>query len=188
LNYTVVSGDTLGSIAGSQHSGICNIATANNIQNINLIEIGQVLIIPTGCTNIDNTTCAGPAPVAASATCVAGLPNSYTVVSGDTTSKIAADFNITLDGLLAANPAITNPDAIQVGQVINIPVCPNSQCDIVGTYIVQSGDLYYDLATKYTTTVGQIKSLNPQVDPTKLAVGQTIILPQNCHNLTSATA
>lgn len=52
-NYTVASGDTLTSIAEQFDSGICDIATANNNENINLIEPGQVLTIP---TNINSSS------------------------------------------------------------------------------------------------------------------------------------
>jgi len=45
----------------------------------------------------------------------------YTVVEGDSLSAIAYKFNITLQELEAANPEITNPDDIKVGQVLNIP-------------------------------------------------------------------
>ena len=43
------------------------------------------------------------------------------VRSGETLSGIARQFGIKLQGLLAANPAIHNPDQIAVGQAINIP-------------------------------------------------------------------
>ncbi len=45
----------------------------------------------------------------------------YTIALGDNLYGIATKFNVTYDQLLAANPQITNPDFIVVGQVINIP-------------------------------------------------------------------
>lgn len=45
----------------------------------------------------------------------------YTVVSGDTLTKIATKFHTTVQAILAANPSITNPNNITVGQVIVIP-------------------------------------------------------------------
>lgn len=47
--------------------------------------------------------------------------NTYTVVSGDTMSRIAAKLGVTLDALIAANPQVTNPDYIDVGQILNVP-------------------------------------------------------------------
>ena len=45
----------------------------------------------------------------------------YSVKPGDTLSKIAARNGITLAQLLKANPQITNPDRINVGDVVNLP-------------------------------------------------------------------
>lgn len=49
-----------------------------------------------------------------------GNTSTYVVVSGDTLSRIASRFGLTLAQLLALNPQITNPNLIQVGQVINV--------------------------------------------------------------------
>jgi len=48
-------------------------------------------------------------------------PTPYTVRSGDTLSKIAAAHKVTVQMILDINPQITNPDVIEVGQVIMIP-------------------------------------------------------------------
>jgi murein DD-endopeptidase MepM/ murein hydrolase activator NlpD len=45
----------------------------------------------------------------------------YTIKAGDTLSKIAARNGLTLAQLLQANPQITNPDRINVGDVVNLP-------------------------------------------------------------------
>ena len=45
----------------------------------------------------------------------------YTVKAGDTLSKIAARNGLTMDQLLQANPQISNPNRINVGDVLNLP-------------------------------------------------------------------
>jgi LysM repeat protein len=50
-------------------------------------------------------------------------PTPYTVRAGDTLSKIAAANRVTVQMILDINPQITNPDVLEVGQVIMIP-CP----------------------------------------------------------------
>ena len=45
----------------------------------------------------------------------------YTIKAGDTLSKIATRNGLTLAQLLQANPQITNPDRINVGDVVNLP-------------------------------------------------------------------
>jgi LysM repeat protein len=54
-------------------------------------------------------------------------PQVYTIKTGDTLSKIARKFNVTLDALLAANKdTIKNPNRIRVGDEIVIPL-PETQ-------------------------------------------------------------
>jgi LysM repeat protein len=45
----------------------------------------------------------------------------YTIESGDLLGAVAQRFGITLDELLAANPQITDPNTIQVGDIVTIP-------------------------------------------------------------------
>jgi len=41
-------------------------------------------------------------------------------------------------------------------------------------YVVQSGDTLGSIAQKYTTTVDELMTLNPGIDPTALRVGQRV--------------
>lgn len=101
-------------------------------------------------------------------------------MSGDTLTTIANNFNITLASLEAANKQnVPNPDVISVGELLHIPVCPNTLCR-VKVYNIKGGDTYAKLASKWSTTVGQILAFNPYVDASKLAVGQEINLPTHC--------
>jgi LysM repeat protein len=51
----------------------------------------------------------------------------YTVEAGDLLGTIAQRFGLTLDELLAANPQITDPNTIQVGDIVTIPEAPGEQ-------------------------------------------------------------
>lgn len=178
--YTVKAGNTLFQISDETGVGVCDIAAASGIDNINLIYPDQILTIPIGCTTTDNTTCVTTPDTPATDTCVKGPPPTYTVVSGDTLGAIAKDFEITTAALISANSQISNPDVISIGQVINVPICPGSSCKSVDDYTIVSGDTFFDLASKSQTTVGQIKASNPGVKPETLAVGQVIKLPTGC--------
>lgn len=46
--------------------------------------------------------------------------DSYTVQSGDTLSKIARRYRMSLAELLRRNPTLRNPNRIRVGQTINV--------------------------------------------------------------------
>jgi len=52
-------------------------------------------------------------------------PFTYTVQTGDTMSSIALKFGVSIDDLQAANPQIS-PNAMSVGQVLNIPSSPDN--------------------------------------------------------------
>src|SRR4051794_14943206 len=49
------------------------------------------------------------------------MANSHTVESGESLGAIAKQHNMTVPEILAANPDITNPNLIRLGQVIQIP-------------------------------------------------------------------
>jgi LysM repeat protein len=50
----------------------------------------------------------------------AGQPAKGSVKAGDTLGAIAGRFGVTVDGIRRLNPAITDPNVIQVGQVIRM--------------------------------------------------------------------
>lgn len=73
-------------------------------------------------TIINNLTGRKPKPASQGTPTVSRSPNqTHTVRPGDSLSKIAANYSLTLQQLLAANPTIVNPDVIQPGQTITIP-------------------------------------------------------------------
>ncbi|GJC88437.1 intracellular hyphae protein 1 [Colletotrichum liriopes] len=116
---TVKSGQTLTTIAERYNSGICDIASLNKLANPNVINVGQVLLVPVDVCNPDNTSCLAPS---GEATCVTGGPATYTIKSGDTFFVVAQSLGITTDSLTGANPGVV-PENLQIGQVINVPVC-----------------------------------------------------------------
>lgn len=112
--YTVVSGDTLSGIAVNNGVSLAALETANpQVANPDQIFVGEVINLPAGAVIPVTGSTAVPTPVPGSTT--------YTVVTGDTLSSIAANKGVTLAALEAANPQITNPSLIFVGNIINIP-------------------------------------------------------------------
>ncbi|MBR6289390.1 MAG: LysM peptidoglycan-binding domain-containing protein [Acholeplasmatales bacterium] len=92
----------------------------------------------------------------------------YTVVPGDTLSKIAKKYNTSVDEILKLNPQIKNPNLINVGQKIKVKSSPVY-------YTVVSGDSLYKIANKYGTTVDNLLKLNPDIKtPSLIRVGQKI--------------
>ncbi len=120
-----------------------------------------------------------PTAVATSIPPVAN-PSVYTVQSGDTMGLIAQQFGFTLQELLAANPQITAPDSIQIGDVINIPgaggtTTPPQSGERVHT--VQAGENLYRIGLLYGCTVAQLVQHNSLANPDSLEIGQQIRIP-----------
>jgi len=104
ISYTVVRGDTLNKLARTYNTTVQSIVELNNIQNPNLIYVGQTLIIET-YTSSSNS----------------GNYITYTVRRGDTLWGIARRYNTTVQKIVSLNQ-IQNPNLIYPGQVLRIPV------------------------------------------------------------------
>ena len=146
INYTIVKGDTLYSIAKKYNTTIDEIKSLNNLTNNNL-TIGQILRIPvSGQNNFTN----------------------YTVDKGDTLYSIAKKYNTTIDEIKSLNNLTNNN--LTIGQILRIPV--GSQNNFIN-YTVAKGDTLYSIAKKYNTTVKQLKNTNNLTTDT-LSIGQIL--------------
>jgi len=118
--YTVVKGDTLSEIALRHGVTVRDLANHNGIADPNRIRVGQVLEIPAA-----TRTPRGGSSSSGGSTSVdrQSIPSDgkYTVQEGDFPGKIAQKFGIKTADLMAANPQITDPTRLRVGQVLTIP-------------------------------------------------------------------
>ncbi|MFN8483462.1 MAG: LysM peptidoglycan-binding domain-containing protein [Anaerolineae bacterium] len=108
MPYVVQPGDTVLGLAQRFGTSVEAIVEANHLTNPHLIRAGQTLIICPG---------GHPVPPQPPSPCC-GRP--YVVRPGDTLSAIALRFNTTVYALARANN-LANPNAIYVGQVLNVP-------------------------------------------------------------------
>jgi LysM repeat protein len=108
--YTVVAGDTLGTIAARYATTVATLAALNHLANPNLIYVGQVLLVPAGSPIPAGSQGGEPSwgPAAGS---------THTVVAGDTLGAIAARYGTTVATLAALNH-LANANLIYVGQVL----------------------------------------------------------------------
>ncbi|KAK7510611.1 extracellular protein 6 [Phyllosticta citriasiana] len=172
--YVIAQGDTLTKIAEKFNRGICDIAKTNNITVPDFILAGAKIIIPPQVCHPDSTSCIST--VTPTATCINGGPGFYIIQQGDTLGQVARAFNITLEALEGANKAnIPNPDVVNIGQVVNIPICDNSMAEVT-PYKIKAGDTFFILGRRYRSSEGQIRAVNPGVNPNTLQVDQVITL------------
>lgn len=154
--YTVVSGDTLSGIGGKTGSDWHSIAQINGIPAPYTIYPGQVLRLA-----------GGPAPIPAPA------GGSYTVVSGDTLSGIAAKFGTSYQTLQAIN-AIADPNKIFPGQVLKVPGGPAPTPPSVKNYTVKSGDSLSAIASQYGTSWQRLAQINGLANPSLIYPGKVL--------------
>ena len=121
--YKVKKGDTLATIAKNSHVGLQALQSANPGVNSSRLKIGQTLQIPTASAATpapsSSPSVAGPAASEPSAT---GGQQEYTVKSGDSLTKIASQFKVSIKALRSANSL--KVDKIKVGQKLKIPGKP----------------------------------------------------------------
>jgi LysM repeat protein len=161
-SYTVVAGDTLSNIAKRFGIELQALFGANpQLNGSALIIPGQVLSIP------------GQADPTRDPTTPPTTPKTYTVQPGDTLSRIARSFSITLQALRDANPQLQGKDLIVVGQVLSIPAGVTTT-----TYTVVAGDTLWKISQSFGITLQALRDANPQLGGKDLiVVGQVLTIP-----------
>lgn len=109
VTYVVQAGDTLYRIAQRYNVTVSAIAAANNITNVNQLDVGQTLIIPVGGGGVVITPVPGQAG-----------EQIHVVQAGENLFRIGLRYGCTVTELSTYN-GITNPHLIYVGQQIRIP-------------------------------------------------------------------
>lgn len=94
--HTVRQGDTLYALSRKYGVTVQKIIADNSLENIDHLVIGQAIVI-----DVDSVR--------------------HTVLPGESLYSIARMYNTTVFRILSANPGITDPSAISVGQIIIIP-------------------------------------------------------------------
>lgn len=167
ITYTVQRGDTLWAIARRYGTTVGEIAEINNISNPNLIYPGQELRIPTNSTTEGEET-RGTGDII------------YTVQRGDTLSKIAREYNVTVAHIVELND-ITNPNLIYPGEKLRItesdvtnlsPIPKNNY----STYTVRRGDTLSGIARRFGISVNYLVTANNIQNPNLIFPGQILIV------------
>ena len=167
--YTVQKGDSLSRIAITYNISVAELKRLNQL-NSDLIRVQQTLRVSES-SSVTAPTNVKPVAVVKVKT--------YTVVSGDSLSKIASRFSITVANLMAWNNLKSS--VIHPGQVLKVanpttPVTPKAPTTptnpvkpttpvappqvTITEYVVKSGDTLSKIGLQFKTTVAEIKALN----------------------------
>ncbi|MEH7180581.1 C40 family peptidase [Neobacillus vireti] len=166
--YVVKSGDYLGKIAKQFATSVKELKDLNGLKS-DMIYVGQTLKV-SGKAEIATPPPAAVAspPANVSSTAV------YSVVSGDTLSKIGVQYKMTVQELKQLNGL--KSDMIYVGQKLKVsgqasvttpPPAPTTQVVTppaepakTTVYTVKSGDTLGAISSRHTMTVQELKNLN----------------------------
>lgn len=89
LEYTIRSGDTIAAIAEKFRSTEDDIITANELENVNTIQVGQILIIPANMVTPEPTRLPPTAPADSTATPATPAATATTVVAAVETTVVS---------------------------------------------------------------------------------------------------
>ena len=98
----------------------------------------------------------------------------YRIKKGDTLSRIARLYHITVAALASFNQ-ISDPDRIYAGETLKIPLdSAGSDESAYRFYTIQRGDTLSAIAKRYKTTVKELAELNRIPDPNRIYPGQIL--------------
>lgn len=180
MDYTIRPGDTLLGIAIRYGLDWQEIAIANGLEEEDLLQIGQVIRLP----SIGGT--GGPVEAAAK--------ELYIVQQGDTLSSIALRYQLPWQDVAAAN-SLGEFDLLQIGQTIRIPATgvedaspgvndqpvsssPASRAATSGrSYTVQDGDTVFGIALELGLDWEELLQVNDLKENSLIQPGQLLTLP-----------
>ncbi len=122
--YMVKRGDSLSKIANQFDTSVRAIKAANGLSS-DLIRVGDKLVVPVSSSSTGTSSAMTAAPsdsISSSSTAPsfsASGARTHTVKSGEYPGKIASQYDMTTDELLALN-GITDPRKLQVGKVLKV--------------------------------------------------------------------
>lgn len=156
--YKVKRGDTLSEIALEHNTTVNHLVLINDIQNPNLIFVGEILTISCNHNNSESENNSSENIII------------YTIKKGDTLSEIALEHDTTVISLVNLNN-IQNPNLIYAGETIKIRTNKENSESF---YTVKRGDTLSEIALKYNTTVDDLVKKNDILNPNLIYVGDRI--------------
>jgi LysM repeat protein len=160
-SYVVQRGDNLARIARAHGTTVSAIAAANNLTNVDLLVIGQQLLIPVAGAGGGDTSV-----------------QTYTVRRGDSLSAIAARFATTPEAIRQANGLLPG-GTLYAGATLRLsgttPVLTGGGGP--ASHTVQRGESLATIARRYGTSVSALVDANAIANPNLVRIGQVLTVP-----------
>ncbi|GGA36725.1 LysM peptidoglycan-binding domain-containing protein [Paenibacillus physcomitrellae] len=105
----------------------------------------------------------------------------HMVKEGDTLYELSKKYNVPLQTLIDANPQITNPDVLMIGDKVKIPssaVTVGQDDGVIYKHVVKQGDTLWKLSKAWGVSLQAMIEANPQLkNPNALLVGEVVNIP-----------
>ncbi|WP_405116311.1 LysM peptidoglycan-binding domain-containing protein [Paenibacillus sp. FSL K6-1217] len=108
----------------------------------------------------------------------------HIVKQGDSLFALSQKYGVPLQKIVEANPQITNPDVLAVGDKVKIPAAPVAlpvpdNNDIYYKHTVKQGDTLWKLSKAWGITLKDMIDANPQLkNPNALMTGEVVNIPK----------
>jgi LysM repeat protein len=168
ITYTVEAGDTLFGIALQANITLQALLTANNMQEEDFLQIGQVLILPGRTTPLraTGTAAAASAPLTATVTAT----RTTVAATGSITTTRPATTTV------AATAAATTPSLLPTPTPRAAAVTPAATTAGPSVHIVADGETIITIALEYDLDWQELLTLNGMGPDSILQIGQEIRL------------
>lgn len=102
-----------------------------------------------------------------------------TVEPGDTLTGLALRYGTTVDAIMRANPIITDPNIIDVGWRLRVPLAPPPAVERAYLYRVEPGDTLDGICQRFRVPLNVVLAANPIIrDPNRIEAGWTLRIPR----------
>lgn len=159
IYYRVKFGDTLSSIAKNYNVTVKELVSWNNIKNPNLIFPNEVIKI-NGDIKKQITSI--------------GTNDDYIVKIGDTLTRIANIFKVSISNLVSWNN-ISNPNLIYPHEKLTIK--PTNNAHLI-RYVIQKGDTLSLIAKDYNVSVFELVLINKIKNKNYIKTGEILYIPE----------
>ncbi len=183
--HVVADGDNFWSVARRYDVTVAALTAANPSADPTRLRIGQELALPGDK--------AGQASAMAAAPALSAADQRYVVADGDNLWSIARRLGIDVDRLTRANASV-DPHKLRPGQVLTLPGVARAERERpasapraeeaagavvgdAGLYPVAKGDTMWALSRRFGVDLETLLSLNGEVDPSHMQVGQLVTIP-----------